>query len=163
MPSILERFVSTPSVALLLTDREQYLMATPKLRDAVRSIDAGLAKYLELALATVDVSPPELVVGNDHESRTADVQFMLRLLPEGFAEFRGVTPSGRELTVDETMEMFCRAVVARRDGVEDEEALSTNVFFRFDLKRLHDAAALLASSEAAARQAVSKARARVRP
>lgn len=126
-----------PSLQLIVDEMVRSALTIPSVQASVARLDAALAKHLEAGAGVVEITPRDI---DPDGSYLRDTQFLLNVLPKGFAELSARKPDGTLLQGEAFMQMFVRAARANRDGIADPEASDTAVFYRVDLNVLRAAA-----------------------
>jgi hypothetical protein len=138
-----------PSVQLLVDEMVGSALNIPSVQASIARMDAALAKHLEAGAGVVDISPRDI---DPDSSFIRDTQFLLNVLPKGFAELSGRKPDGTILQGTAFIEAFVRAARTFRGRPVDREASDTAVFYRIDLNLLRAAAAAPPAASAPVRR-----------
>ncbi len=130
--------VKHPSVQLLVDEMVHSALSIPSVQASIARMDAALAKHLEAGAGVVEIAPQD--IGPDG-SFAKDTQFLLNVLPKGFAELSGRKPDGSLLQGSSLMEMLVRAARSFRGGPVGQDEADTAAFYLVDLNMLRSAAA----------------------
>jgi len=144
-----------PSVQLLVDEMVSSALSIPSVQASIARMDAALVKHLDVGAGVVEIAPRDIDADG---SLIRDTQFLLNVLPRGFAVLSGRKPDGTLLQGPSFMEMFARAARSFRGGTADQEAADTSVFYLVDLDMLRAAAATARPTLEAAAPARRRAR-----